>query len=124
MPNPPLVNSTPARGAVHQGALLASRGAPRSPPSMIAVDASGGTSPTRATKPDVCTSTERECSGEISSGGEPRMRRILLLCSLVCAVAAAPADAIVGGQDASPGEYPAVADITFGAFGCTGTLIA
>jgi secreted trypsin-like serine protease len=36
----------------------------------------------------------------------------------------APAEAIVGGQNASPGEYPAVADITFGAFGCTGTLIA
>jgi secreted trypsin-like serine protease len=52
------------------------------------------------------------------------MRRVLLLCSLVCAVAAAPADAVVGGHDASSGEYPAVADITFGAFGCTGTLIA
>jgi secreted trypsin-like serine protease len=52
------------------------------------------------------------------------MRRVLLLCSLVCAVAAAPAEAIVGGQNASPGEYPAVAEITFGAFGCTGTLIA
>ena len=32
--------------------------------------------------------------------------------------------AIVGGQNASPGEYPSVAEITFGAFGCTGTLIA
>jgi secreted trypsin-like serine protease len=52
------------------------------------------------------------------------MRRVLLLCSLMCAVAAAPANAIVGGGPASPGEYPSVAKITFGAFGCTGTLIA
>jgi secreted trypsin-like serine protease len=52
------------------------------------------------------------------------MRRALLLCSAVLTLAASPAQAIVGGQDASPGEYPAVADITFGAFGCTGTLIA
>ena len=52
------------------------------------------------------------------------MRRVLLLCSLVCAVSAAPANAIVGGQNASPGEYPSVAKITFGAFSCTGTLIA
>ena len=29
------------------------------------------------------------------------------------ALAAAPAPAVVGGQDASPGEYPAVAEITF-----------
>src|SRR5919107_6224763 len=57
-------------------------------------------------------------------GGEPLMRRVLLLCSLVCAVSAAPAKAVVGGHDVAPGAYPAVADITFGAFGCTGTLIA
>jgi secreted trypsin-like serine protease len=43
---------------------------------------------------------------------------------VVLACAAAPANAIVGGQNASPGEYPSVAEITFGAFGCTGTLIA
>lgn len=43
--------------------------------------------------------------------------------ALVC-VAAAPSSAVVGGNDASPGEYPAVAEITFGPFLCTGTLIA
>ena len=36
---------------------------------------------------------------------------------------AAPSSAVVGGGDASPGEYPAVAEITFGPFLCTGTLI-
>ena len=40
------------------------------------------------------------------------------------AVSAAPSSAIVGGHDAAPGEYPSVAEITFGAFGCTGTLIS
>ena len=39
-------------------------------------------------------------------------------------MSAAPASAIVGGSDASPGEYPSTAKVTFGAFGCTGTLIA
>ncbi len=54
-------------------------------------------------------------------------RRSFSVLVAVCAVIflfAAPASAIVGGNDASPGEYPSVADITFGAFGCTGTLIA
>jgi secreted trypsin-like serine protease len=37
--------------------------------------------------------------------------------------AAAPSSAVVGGTDASPGEYPAVAEVTFGPFLCTGTLI-
>ena len=37
---------------------------------------------------------------------------------------AAPSSAVVGGNDASPGEYPSVAEITFGPFLCTGTLIA
>ena len=37
--------------------------------------------------------------------------------------AAAPSSAVVGGHDASPGEYPSVAEITFGPFLCTGTLI-
>jgi secreted trypsin-like serine protease len=32
--------------------------------------------------------------------------------------------AIVGGDDAEPGEYPAVAKITYQVFQCTGTLIA
>ena len=42
----------------------------------------------------------------------------------ILALTASPAMAIVGGNDASPGEYPSVAEITFGAFGCTGTLIS
>ena len=42
----------------------------------------------------------------------------------ILALSASPAMAIVGGNDASPGEYPSVAEITFGAFGCTGTLIS
>ena len=37
--------------------------------------------------------------------------------------AAAPSSAVVGGHDASPGEYPSVAEITFGPFLCTGTLV-
>jgi secreted trypsin-like serine protease len=39
------------------------------------------------------------------------------------AAAGAPSSAVVGGNDASPGEYPSVAEITFGPFLCTGTLI-
>jgi secreted trypsin-like serine protease len=39
------------------------------------------------------------------------------------AATAAPSSAVVGGNDASPGEYPSVAEITFGPFLCTGTLI-
>ena len=35
----------------------------------------------------------------------------------------ASSSAVVGGNDASPGEYPSVAEITFGPFLCTGTLI-
>jgi trypsin len=42
--------------------------------------------------------------------------------ALTC-VAAAPSSAVVGGSNASPGEFPAVAEITFGPFLCTGTLI-
>ncbi len=42
----------------------------------------------------------------------------------ILALSASPAMAIVGGGNASPGEYPSVAEITFGAFGCTGTLIS
>ena len=38
--------------------------------------------------------------------------------------AAAPSSAVVGGGNASPGEYPSVAEVTFGPFLCTGTLIA
>ncbi len=42
--------------------------------------------------------------------------------ALLCATAA-PSSAVVGGGNASPGEYPAVAEITFGPFLCTGTLV-
>lgn len=38
--------------------------------------------------------------------------------------AATPSQAIVGGQNASPGEWPAVAQVSYGLFSCTGTLIA
>ena len=53
-------------------------------------------------------------------------RRVLAVSMTVAAllaVAAVPSSAVVGGSDASPGEYPAVAEITFGPFLCTGTLI-
>jgi len=56
-----------------------------------------------------------------------RLGRPILLVALVCAilaVCAAPSSAVVGGNNASAGEYPAVARITFGPFLCTGTLIA
>src|SRR3954454_18151538 len=52
------------------------------------------------------------------------IRRVSILTGLLLAAFAAPSQAIVGGHDAAQGAYPAVADITFGAFGCTGTLIA
>jgi secreted trypsin-like serine protease len=42
----------------------------------------------------------------------------------VTAFAASPSAAIVGGSDASPGEYPAVAQVSYGVFSCTGTLIS
>jgi trypsin len=52
------------------------------------------------------------------------IRRVLAVSVTVAAlVGAAPASAVVGGHDAAPGEYPAVAEITFGPFLCTGTLI-
>jgi secreted trypsin-like serine protease len=54
------------------------------------------------------------------------IRRVLavsLTTAALLAAAAAPSSAVVGGNDASPGEYPAVAEITFGPFLCTGTLI-
>ena len=46
-----------------------------------------------------------------------------LTAAALLGVAAAPSSAVVGGNDASPGEYPSVAEITFGPFLCTGTLI-
>jgi secreted trypsin-like serine protease len=47
-----------------------------------------------------------------------------MLAAACLALAAAPASAIVGGNDASPGEYPSVAKVSYGVFSCTGTLIA
>jgi secreted trypsin-like serine protease len=55
------------------------------------------------------------------------IRRVSLVVAVVSAsiaLAASPSGAVVGGQDASPGEYPAVARIVYGPFACTGTLIA
>jgi trypsin len=55
------------------------------------------------------------------------LRRFSLLVALTCALlamTASPSLAIVGGGNAAPGEYPAVAQISYGAFLCTGTLIA
>ena len=54
------------------------------------------------------------------------LRRILALSVIAVAllgVSAAPSSAVVGGGNASPGEYPSVAEVTFGPFLCTGTLI-
>ena len=54
------------------------------------------------------------------------LRRILVTSVIAVAllgVAAAPSSAVVGGSNASPGEYPSVAEVTFGPFLCTGTLI-
>ena len=52
-----------------------------------------------------------------------RVLAISLTSAALLAGAAAPSSAVVGGNDASPGEYPSVAEITFGPFLCTGTLI-
>src|SRR4051795_3538697 len=59
--------------------------------------------------------------------GADLIRKLLTAIATVAvaiAITAAPAGAVVGGNDASPGEYPAIAEITFGPFECTGTLIA
>jgi trypsin len=56
--------------------------------------------------------------------GRPILRSLVLACA-VLAVCAAPSFAVVGGKDASAGEYPSVARVTFGGiFLCTGTLIS
>jgi secreted trypsin-like serine protease len=47
---------------------------------------------------------------------------VLVACVSMAAFAPS-SQAVVGGSDAAPGEFPSVAEITFGAFGCTGTLI-
>src|SRR5688572_23517008 len=48
---------------------------------------------------------------------------VLTTWAALAAVAASPSSAVVGGTDAGPGEFPSVAEITFGGFFCTGTLI-
>lgn len=56
-----------------------------------------------------------------------QIRNLMVLSALVVALlvwSAGPASAVVGGHDASPGEYPAIAEVTFGPFLCSGTLIA
>jgi len=53
-----------------------------------------------------------------------RLSTTFAIAVTTLALTGSPASAIVGGNDASPGEYPSVAEITFGAFGCTGTLIS
>jgi len=53
-----------------------------------------------------------------------RLATPICLALTLLAVQATPAAAIVGGSDAAQGEFPAVAKITYGAFQCTGTLIA
>ena len=53
-----------------------------------------------------------------------KLVRVLACAGAMSAVAATPSHAIVGGQNASPGEWPAVASISYGVFSCTGTLIA
>jgi trypsin len=51
--------------------------------------------------------------------------RLLAATLMTLALTAAPAAAIVGGKDAPPGTYDAVANVSIaGAEGCTGTLIA
>jgi secreted trypsin-like serine protease len=49
---------------------------------------------------------------------------VLAVTGASIALAVPPSGAVVGGRDASPGEYPAVARITYGPFLCTGTLIS
>jgi secreted trypsin-like serine protease len=50
--------------------------------------------------------------------------RTLLASSVLALGAAAPAQAVVGGNDASPGEYPYVAHITIDrSASCTGSLV-
>jgi trypsin len=48
----------------------------------------------------------------------------LSLAAACLALAASPSAAVVGGNDASPGEYPSVAQVTYSVWSCTGTLIA
>ena len=77
--------------------------------------------------PQVCGRRSRWYEGtRIFPGGSSVQRKIFTVVAtsaVLAAVAASPSSAVVGGSDAAPGEFPSVAEITFGAFGCTGTLI-
>jgi secreted trypsin-like serine protease len=53
-----------------------------------------------------------------------RVLAALVTAAALLSAAAAPSSAVVGGHDASPGEFRSVAEITFGPFLCTGTLVA
>src|SRR3954469_11992040 len=66
-------------------------------------------------------------SGSSKGRGADLIRKLLTAIATMAvavAITASPAGAVVGGNDASPGEYPAIAEITFGPFLCTGTLIS
>ncbi len=52
-----------------------------------------------------------------------RVLAVSITAAALLGAAAVPSSAVVGGGNASPGEYPSVAEITFGPFLCTGTLI-
>src|SRR5215208_1885864 len=56
------------------------------------------------------------------------VRSFLLALAAACAsfaLVASPSGAVVGGSNAASGEFPSVAEVTFGkGFLCTGTLIA
>jgi len=52
-----------------------------------------------------------------------RALAVSVIAAALLGAAAAPSSAVVGGHDANPGEFPSVAEITFGPFLCTGTLI-
>ena len=52
-----------------------------------------------------------------------RILSVFATSAVLAMVAASPSSAVVGGSDAAPGEFPSVAEITFGVFSCTGTLI-
>ncbi len=60
-----------------------------------------------------------------NSGGyvQRKLFTVVATWAVLASVAASPSSAVVGGTDAAPGEFPSVAEITFGTFGCTGTLI-
>jgi trypsin len=56
-------------------------------------------------------------------GAIRRVLAVSVTSAAMLGAAAGPAPAVVGGHDAPAGAYPAVAEITFGPFLCTGTLV-